>query len=40
MQTQTAAAQRRRSTFSCRKSFAAMALVTSVSDADAGATRL
>ena len=40
MQTSTAAAQRRRSTFSLRKIFPAMALVTSVSEADAGATRL
>ena len=40
MQTSTAAVQRRRSTFSLRKSLAAMALVTSVSEAEAGATRL
>src|ERR1700722_1947488 len=40
MQTRMAAVQRRRSTFSFRKIFAAMALVTSVSEAEAGATRL
>src|ERR1035441_5866093 len=40
MQTRTAAVQRRRSTFSLRKNLPAMALVTRVSEADAGATRL
>ena len=37
--TSTAAVQRRRSTFSFRKIFPAMALVTNVSEAEAGATR-
>src|ERR1039458_7559403 len=40
MQTRMAAVQRRRSTFSFRKILPAMALVTRVSDAEAGATRL
>src|ERR1035438_6608254 len=40
MQTSTAAVQRRRSTFSLRKILPAMALVTRVSEAEAGATRL
>src|SRR5271157_2254094 len=40
MQTNTAAVQRRRSTFSLRKILPAIALVTSVSEAEAGATRL
>ena len=38
--TKAAAAQRRRSTFSCRRNFAAAAFVTNVSEAEAGATRL
>src|ERR1017187_12717 len=40
MQTRTAAVQRRRSTFSFRNILPAIALVTNVSEADAGATRL
>src|SRR5271165_6269471 len=40
MQTKAAAVQRRRSTFSFKKNLPAIALVTKVSDADAGATRL
>src|SRR5947209_20583829 len=39
-QTKSAAPQRRPSTFSCRKSFAASALVTKESEAAAGTTRL
>src|ERR1700733_12917683 len=38
--TRSAAIQRRRSTFSCRKIFAAKALPTKVSEAEAGATTL
>src|ERR1700679_1907523 len=40
MQTRNAEIQRRRSTFSLRKILPAMALVTRVRDAEAGATRL
>src|ERR1035441_2962396 len=40
MQTRMAAVQRRRSTFSLRKTLPEIALVTGVSEADAGATRL
>src|ERR1035438_2377689 len=40
MQTSPAAVHRRRSTFSLRKILPATALVTRVSEADAGATRL
>ena len=40
MQTRPAEVQRRRSTFSLRKILPAMALVTRVSEAEAGATRL